>query len=183
MKYTEARLFMPISFGDEAGNWKSGQTYSFYLDATDKQRPMITVNMGDISNGADIPPPWVIFLLTLTLCALLSWLLGPFRISTHLWVSFSLALTTAWLLPRVHAEYIEAVFIHDIGLKDHRHLSRATIDRLFFRALRVTTQDRLDVSLGRGTWRRLRPYVLYIGVAAFGIVKEQLGYFRPKKPI
>jgi len=179
MKYTQAISFSPITGGSDAGKWLSRQTYYFFLN-DDKTGAKIIVREGDLSNGADVPPPWTIFLLTLALCALLSWLFGPFRIATHLWISFSLALTTAWLLPRVHAEYIAAVFIHDVGLKSHRHLSRAIIDKIFFRALKVTTRHSLDLSLGQGTWRRVRPYVLYIGVAGFGLVKEQLGYFRPQ---
>lgn len=178
--YTEARFFRPITEGENIGFWESGQTFNFF-ENYDKTGNEIIVQEGDLSNGADVPPPWTIFLLTLALSALLSWFFGPFRISTHLWVSFSLALTTAWLLPRVHAEYIEAVFIHDVGLKSHRHLSRAIIDKIFFRALRVTTKHRLDTDLGKGSWRLLRPYVLYFGVAVFGIVKEQFGYFKPKR--
>jgi len=113
IKYTEANSFSPITRGANAGNWVSNQQYSFYMNA-DNIGPVIVVQEGDVSNGADVPPPWTIFLLTLALCALLSWLFSPFSIRTYLWVSFSVVLTTAWLLPRVHAEYIEAVFIHAV---------------------------------------------------------------------
>lgn len=181
MDYTQARSFSPITTGPNAGKWRSEQTYKFGMEY-DKSGAEITIEKGDISNGADVPPPWSIFFLTLVLCALFSWLIYRLNISTLFLLSASVALTTAWLLPRVHAEYIEAVFVHDIGLEKHRHLSRAVIDKMFFRALVVTTKERLNVYVGKGLWRKLRPYVLYSGVAVFGLIKEGSGYFKPKFP-
>lgn len=180
-RYTEARLFRPITNGENAGLWASGQTFSFF-EFDDRTGAEIIVMEGEESNGADVPPPWTIFFLTLMFMLLFHWLFDWPSISTALWASASFSLTTAWLLPRIHAEYIEAVFVHDIGLETHRHLSRATIDRIFLKALLVTTKERLDTNFGKGTWRLIRPYVLYTGVAAFGLVTEQLGYFKPREP-
>jgi len=180
--YIEAVAFSPITTGANAGNWKSLQTYHFY-ENDNFTGAKIIVETNDESNGADVPPPWTIFLISFAVCAFVSWIFGSLHFTTCLWIALSLALTTAWLLPRVHAEYIAAVFVHDVGLVSHRHLSRATIDRIFLRALIVTTKHTLDTSIGQGTWRLLRPYVLYLGVAAFGIAKEKFRYFKPESPV
>ena len=180
--YTDAISFSPITVGPNAGNWLSQQTYRFFLE-DDKTGPEIIVHKNDMSNGADVPPPWVIFIITLALCAIISLLGLNFKFRTHLWTAFTAALTTGWLLPRVHAEYIEAVFIHDVGLDKHRHLSRAVIDIMFFKAMKVTTSERLNPNMTRGLWKLIRPYVMYIGVSVFGLIQERQQYFSPKKPL
>ena len=179
--YIEATSFSPITRGENIGQWRSEDSYNIFENEDDTGAEII-VHKGDISNGADVPPPWIIFLITLLICVVLSWFFVHLSLASHIWVSFSVALTTAWLLPRVHAEYIAAVFIHDVGLTNHRHLPRATIDKIFLCALLLTTHQTLDTRAGKGTWRLIRPYVLYFGVTSFGIIKERLGYFKPQNP-
>ena len=198
LSYTQKLSFSPISKGRYAGLWKSNQRYAFFWEKENSgskiSGPVIIVARNYRSNGADVPPPWSIFTISLILTSLIGWLLlpltqnAPFTFMTAIWVSVSLALTSGWLLPRVHAEYIEAVFVHDIGLDTHRHLSRKTIDLMFLKALKVTTSQRLDQYFESGFlkrkvfWRRIRPYVIYFSVALFGLIVEKQKYFKPLKP-
>jgi len=103
--YIDAVAFSPITTGASAGNWKSLQTYHFYENGK-KTGAEIIVEEGSESNGADVPPPWTIFLISLGVCVFVSWMIGSIHFTRCLWIALSLALTTAWLLPRVHAEYI-----------------------------------------------------------------------------
>ena len=77
-----------------------------------------------------------------------------------------------------------AAYHHEnvVGVEKHRHLSRAVIDKMFFRALRVTATERLNPHMGRGLWRLIRPNVIYCGVTLFGLIKERTGYFKPGFP-
>ena len=184
--FTQAHLFMPIVSGPKAGHWRSGQTYRFY-EHPDKTGDYIEVKAGDESNGADIPPAWAVFLGFALLARIFT------DTHTACFIGLFMAALVAWLLPKIHAEYIAAIFIHDIGLKKFRHkLSRRKIDKLFLRALRderwaltpmpsggraLIIWGLCDVSLW--VWRLIRPYLIFAGVSLWGILKERRNYFKP----
>ena len=186
-RFLSANLFMPIVSGLSFGNWKSGQTFRFY-ERDDKTGPFIEVKALDESNGADVPPAWVVFLAVFILAV---WPLG--------WQDAAMggllvAALSAWLLPRIHAAYISAVFVHDIGLKKFRHIfSRRRIDKMFLKAMRLVRQP-LKAAPNGGFkalvkwalsdlpiwfWRLVRPYIMFAGVSFWGVLSERQNYFKP----
>jgi len=179
---------MPVVSGPDAGCWLAGQAFRFFK-SDDQTGPSIDVALRDKSNGADIPPPWFVFITTFLLCLIF--------MAPQSAVILGLAITSiiAWLFPKIHAEYIAAVFVHDIGLKRFRNIfSRWAIDTMFLKAMRIerwplsprpvlrdfkafTTWVLRD--LRKWFWRLLRPWLMYIGVILWGLLKEHKNYFKP----
>ncbi len=177
---------MPIVTGPNSGNWLSGQSFQFFEQA-DKTGPSIDIDLRDESNGADIPPAWAVFILvTLNACLL-------FSLRDAVLMGLALAAFIAWLLPKIHAEYIGAVFVHDIGLKKFRHIfSRRRIDKMFLAAMRLerwaltarpSNFKALTIWMFRDVphwfWRLVRPFLIFGGVSAWGVLKERQNYFKP----
>lgn len=149
--------------------------------------PSIDIVLGDESNGADIPPAWcVFFAVTLFSCLFLG-------LRDAAMIGLFIAAIIAWLLPKVHAEYIGAVFVHDIGLKKFRHIfSRRRIDKMFLKAMRLerwplTVCPKLNKprdllkwgfeAVPLWAWRCVRPYLIFGCASAWGILKERRNYF------
>jgi len=184
--FTRASLFMPIVSGPNSGNWLSGQAYRFF-ELDDKSGLSIDIAMRDESNGADIPPAWAVFL---TLSSIAFPLIG---LSEAVLLGLVAAAMIAWLLPKVHAEYIGAVFVHDIGLKKFRHVfSRYRIDKMFLKAMRLerwalnprpSNIKALTIWMLRDLphwfWRLIRPFLIFGGVSIWGVLKERKTYFKP----
>lgn len=184
--FTRASLFMPIVTGPNSGNWLSGQSYQFF-ERDDMTGPSIDIGLRDESNGADIPPAWAVFISVTLICCLF------FSLRDAAVIGLVLAAVIAWLLPKVHAEYIGAVFVHDIGLKKFRHVfSRRRIDKMFLKALRLerwalakrpSNFKALIVWILRDVphwfWRLVRPFLIFGGVSAWGVLKERQNYFKP----
>ncbi len=189
--FTRAKLFMPVVSGPRSGNWLSGQAFKFF-ESEDLTGPSIDIAVRDESNGADIPPAWSVFL---TVAAALNPVLS---IHDAVVSGLLVAALVAWLFPKVHAEYIAAVFIHDVGLKQFRHLfSRRRIDKMFLKAMRLerwalapwpsktrTTNLKAKTiwmlrDLPHWTWRTIRPFIIFGGVSIWGVLKERTKYFKP----
>lgn len=186
--FTRAALFMPIVDGPTAGNWLSVEAFSFFESDT-LTGPSIDVGASDESNGADIPPLWAVF----GIVTIMAWPFMPMRDACI--IGLMAAALIAWLFPKVHAEYIGAVFVHDIGLTKHRHLfSRRRIDKMFLTAMRLQRWKltkcpefndlrRLSIwalkEVPLWAWRYVRPYLIFGGVSLWGILKERRDYFHP----
>ena len=188
--FTRASLFMPIVTGPSSGNWLSGQAFRFY-ESDDMDGPSIDIAVRDESNGADIPPAWAVFLGFAILSRLFVGL------HTACLIGLFMAALVAWLLPKIHAEYIAAIFVHDIGLKKFRHVfSRRRIDKMFLKALRLerwalvkrpclklANFKALIVWMLRDVphwfWRLVRPFLIFGGVSAWGVLKERQNYLKP----
>lgn len=183
--FTHASLFMPIVTGPRSGGWRAGQAYKFF-EQSDMTGPSIDIEIDDESNGADMPPAWAVCIaVTLALCLFAG-------VRDALIVGLLVTALMSWLLPKVHAEYIAAVFVHDVGLKKFRHIfSRRRIDRMFLKALslerrpitprpsefkNMLTWILLDVP--HWLWRLVRPYLMFAGVSLWGVVKERQKYFQ-----
>jgi len=184
--FIRASLFMPIVTGPNSGSWLSGQSYRAF-ERDDNTGPSIDIGLRDESNGADIPPAWAVFIMFTLISRLL------FDWQDAAMIGLSVAALVAWLLPRVHAEYIAAVFVHDIGLRKFRHIfSRWRVDKVFLKYLRLTrwplsarpsNYKSLIVWVLRDIphwfWRLVRPFLIFGGVCIWGILKERRNYFRP----
>lgn len=187
-KFNHADVFAPIVSGPRAGGWLSGQNFKFF-ERDDKTGPSIDIAVGDASNGADVPPPWLIYMAV--------FLAVVFFVGVQRASIFALAVSAlaAWLFPRVHAEYIAAVFVHDIGLTKFRStFSRKRIDLMFLKAMRIERWPLADMpaasdfkafpmwilrDVRKWFWRLIRPYLIFAGVSLWGVLKERNSYFKP----